>query len=274
VREVRGWYGEQVTNKVALLERILNPEEKEKVVSITDPDARFGHKSPSKTFVGYKVHAAEDSSEIVTSVDILGGNEYEGIHLVSLLEREVERGLSQEGVAADALYDSMDNRHYLDSRDVKAYIPLRRYRKRSNQFTYLAEEDVVMCPAGERCVGRVRQGQGTLYTFSPHQCQACPQPEQCAPLNAGRARVWLSDKQKYVFGMPKGAWGVAERERKRIERKFGEAKQWHGLGRARYWGKAKVAIQAIMTFLVLNTKRMVKLLASQRNQSGAVFAST
>ena len=47
-----------------------------------------------------------------------------------------------------------------------------------------------------------------------------------------------------------------------IERKFGEAKKWHGLARARYRGKWKVAIQIIMTFLVMNAKRIARLLKS------------
>lgn len=48
--------------------------------------------------------------------------------------------------------------------------------------------------------------------------------------------------------------------RKMIERKFGEAKKWHGLTRARYRSKWKVAVQVLMTFLVMNAKRIVRLL--------------
>ncbi len=49
-------------------------------------------------------------------------------------------------------------------------------------------------------------------------------------------------------------------ERYKIERKFGEAKQGHGLGRCRYLGSIRFAIQAFFTALVLNLKRMVKVL--------------
>ena len=52
----------------------------------------------------------------------------------------------------------------------------------------------------------------------------------------------------------------ALRRRPMVERRFGAGKKWHGLGRACYWGRAKVAIQALMTFLVMNVKRMVRLL--------------
>lgn len=50
------------------------------------------------------------------------------------------------------------------------------------------------------------------------------------------------------------------KERYKIERKFGEAKQGHGLGRCRYIGKMKFAYQALLTAMVLNLKRMVRLL--------------
>lgn len=48
--------------------------------------------------------------------------------------------------------------------------------------------------------------------------------------------------------------------RYKIEQKFGEAKQYHGLRKCRYCGLIKLAFQSTMTFLCLNLKRMVKLL--------------
>jgi IS5 family transposase len=48
------------------------------------------------------------------------------------------------------------------------------------------------------------------------------------------------------------------RERPRIERKFAEQKRYHGLRQACYWGLAKVTIQALLTCLVVNCKRMAK----------------
>lgn len=45
-----------------------------------------------------------------------------------------------------------------------------------------------------------------------------------------------------------------------IERKFGEAKKYHGLGRCRYLGLFRYAIQAYMTAIALNLKRLVRLL--------------
>jgi len=49
-------------------------------------------------------------------------------------------------------------------------------------------------------------------------------------------------------------------ERYQIERKFGEAKQHHGLGRCRYLGIWRYDIQAHLTAIALNLKRLVRLL--------------
>lgn len=56
----------------------------------------------------------------------------------------------------------------------------------------------------------------------------------------------------------------AEKLRPRIEGKFAEAKKHHGLGRARYWGLAMMAVQTFMVAIVLNLKRWVRLTALAR----------
>ena len=66
-------------------------------------------------------------------------------------------------------------------------------------------------------------------------------------------QVWLDLRQtpQYQQGL---------KERYKVERKFGEAKQGHGLGRCRYLGRVGFAVQALFTAIMLNLKRMVKLL--------------
>jgi len=55
----------------------------------------------------------------------------------------------------------------------------------------------------------------------------------------------------------------SQRERPNIERKFAEQKNYHGLSKARYWGLAKVSVQVLLTCIVVNCKRLVKLLSEQ-----------
>ncbi len=54
----------------------------------------------------------------------------------------------------------------------------------------------------------------------------------------------------------------SQRERSNIERKFAEQKNYHGLSQARYWGLAKVTMQVLLTCIVVNCKKIVRLLSA------------
>lgn len=77
-----------------------------------------------------------------------------------------------------------------------------------------------------------------------------------------RYRTEKKDKNKQVWIDLKKTeqYQAGKRERYKIERKFGEAKVNHGLRRCRYVGRLRYAIQAYLTAIALNLKRMVKLL--------------
>jgi len=61
----------------------------------------------------------------------------------------------------------------------------------------------------------------------------------------------LKESQGYIDGL---------KERYKVERKFGEARKWHGFSRCRYTGFIRHAIQSYLTFMAINLKRLVKLL--------------
>lgn len=79
-------------------------------------------------------------------------------------------------------------------------------------------------------------------------------------LNNYRTKKKDPNKQVWIRLQASDAYQAGIRERYKIERKFGEAKQSHGLGRCRYLGIDGYQVQAYMTALALNLKRMVKLL--------------
>lgn len=51
----------------------------------------------------------------------------------------------------------------------------------------------------------------------------------------------------------------AKKKRPRIEPKFSEMKNEHGMKKARYWGLAKMRVQVFLTGIVVNLKRMITL---------------
>jgi len=125
VKEIKGKYSSKIERMTELLEKTTDPTGKREIVSLVDPDARFGRKTSKKKFVGYKAHVVEDESQIVTSVETISGNENEGSkdNLESMLQKEDEKELKTEGTVCDALYDSSSNRLNIEKRRMKHYIP-------------------------------------------------------------------------------------------------------------------------------------------------------
>jgi IS5 family transposase len=66
---------------------------------------------------------------------------------------------------------------------------------------------------------------------------------------------------------------LSRRERPKIERKFSEGKNRHGLAQARYWGLAKVSIQVFMVALVSNLKRLAKLILGGAGAGKPAYAA-
>ena len=153
---------------------------------------------------------------------------------------------------------------------MKPEIPARYRHKQAYRFRYHPRKDTFECPAGKHTVGKSphRRGRydGHLYYFSQADCSRCRLRGQCLAAAETRKRVYLSTRAREAL-LSRQRLEQALRDRKQIERKFAEAKCWHGLGRARYRGRWRVAIQVLMTFLVLNLKRMVRLLAGRETRA-------
>jgi transposase, IS5 family len=157
-----------------------------------DPDARFGRKSDSKKFYGYKEHIRMDAeSEIIVDCKTTPGNEQDCEHFGSLLSTDPPPGV----ITADRGYDSGKN-HRL-----------------------LAEKGI-------------------------------------------RNGIMLKGNHTKFYTKPKRVSNVAKKFRNRIEHMNAELKNIYSLKVARYWGLAKVTIQAYMTAIAANCKRMLRLLES------------
>ena len=78
-------------------------------------------------------------------------------------------------------------------------------------------------------------------------------------LNEYRTKKKDKNKQVWIDLLASSEYQAGQKERYRIERKYGEAKVYHGLRRCRYTGWLRYAIQAYLTAIALNLKRVVKL---------------
>lgn len=79
-------------------------------------------------------------------------------------------------------------------------------------------------------------------------------------LNDYRTQKKDKNKEIWLCLLQSEAYQEGQQVRYKIERKYGEGKENHGLRRCRYVGWTRYAIQAYLTAMVLNLKRMVRLL--------------
>lgn len=151
------------------------------------------------------------------------------------------------------------------------------------RFTLKVLDDgsrVLTCPNGQ--TSRPRQHNAnptaTQFTFKAKSCAACPLRQQCLPNPArksGRTVVKNDYQAEYDKAQAKAKTPEYEQTRRvhsKIERKLNELARHHHCRRACYRGKPKVLVQTLLTALVVNVKRMVKLLARSAPAAIPTFA--
>jgi len=92
-------------------------------------------------------------------------------------------------------------------------------------------------------------------------------------LNDYRTQKKDSNKEVWVELKQTETYQEGLRQRHKIEQKYGEAKQNHGLRRCRYLGRARYEIQVYLTVIAMNLKRMVKLLTGVNFKGRARLAA-
>lgn len=281
---------EKVSNHVQRLNRALavafklladraDPEAGDKLVSAKDPDARNG--KHGQFYVGYLVDVAMDAdSELITALNVLPANGVEAADAPTLIRQEeaaqgnAVQGLSMDGAGYNGpVLHELTDPHGLNL-DVTVPPPPTPERTTfgPERFTLKVLADgsrVVTCPAGE--TSRPRQHNAhptaTTFTFKAQSCTACPLRAQCFPNPArktGRTVVKNDYQAEYDEVQAKAMTPEYEQVRRvhpKIERKLNELARHHRCRRACYRGKPKVLVQTLLTALVVNVKRMVKLLA-------------
>jgi IS5 family transposase len=262
---------ERVRERARLLEAMLG--EGDRPVSFVDPDARWGHKGEDKPFCGYKTHEGIDpDSRMVTAVEVVPGNANEAVRTDELLRRD-SVGLAPGAVIiGDGLYNNATTVRQVREAGGRGCFSGLKAERVSDGFEYEAEGDRMICPEGKGSIGKVRIDEGDLYYFSMGDCVRCPRKDRC--LTAGeregkaraRRRVYLSDvrKAKILAGEAGRRWRREHlKVRGRIEPKFDEQMNRHGLRKARYWGLNKVTVQVLVNVITVNLKRAEKLLRAR-----------
>ncbi len=270
----------ELLEKAAIADR--EDDSKDRLVSVTDTDARAGKKT-GKSWAGYKGHlVVEEESEIITAVETTPANKDDGSQLPGLLkQQEQAHDIKPEEISGDKAYSSGNNLAILENKQIMGYMSIKEKYNIYGQdlftqddFKYDAKTDTLTCPAGQIVTGHrpeivitdTQKRAGILFNFKPYQCNNCEMKAQCYPgKSKGHGRcVHLNIYDQYYRQMKERMESEigkeAYRNRYRIEHKVADLARFCGMRRCRYRGLNKARIHTLLSATVSNIKRMARLL--------------
>jgi transposase len=272
-----------------LLADQADPEGGDRLFSAVDPEARVG--KHGEYFAGYLLDLAMDpDSELITAVNVLPGNGPEAADAAALIAQEEQAqgndvaSLSMDGIGYNGpvLRELSDPGGLGLDVSVPAPQPVARTTYGPERFSLRVIDEQtaeLTCPNGQSTRRRRRNRQGTSYRyeFRKGQCGTCPLRGECLQNPASRrGRVvdvndYAAEYRRVEEKARSPQYERTRAEHRKVERKLGEVARHHGGRHARYWGQAKVLIQAALTALVVNVKRMIKLVAPKVTEGPAAL---
>jgi hypothetical protein len=255
-----------------------DPDAGDAVFSSVDPDARVG--KHGDYFIGYLLDLAVDAdSELITAVNVLPGNGAEAADAVTLIQQEeAAQGNDVQALSMDGIgYNGPVLRELTDPQGLNLAVtvpppavpPRTTFGPERFSLKVIDEQQAELtCPNGQTTRQRRRNdtGTGARYQFRKSQCAGCPLRNECLQNPASpRGRVvdmndYAAEYRAVEAKAQTAEYQETRRTHRKIERKLGEVVRHQQARRARYWGMAKVYIQALLSAWVVNVKRMVKLL--------------
>lgn len=241
----------------------------DRVMSVTDPEMRHGHKSAAKHFDGRKVQVAVDAgSELVLAVEPMPANRTDGADLLKVVDQvETQTGVTVERVLGDTSYGTADNRAACAAREIELLSPLPEASDPAvakAAFTLDLDAPSATCPAGHTTTtvhtARDPQGRPVLrFHFPRAVCEICTLFARCVQSKTD-GRTITSHYHETLLQAARAQQATPEfketyRKRSAVERKIADL-VGHGLRRARYIGRVKVRLQNQWVGAVVNLKRL------------------
>ncbi|OPX89640.1 MAG: Transposase DDE domain protein [Pelotomaculum sp. PtaB.Bin104] len=247
---------------------------KDRIISTNDPEMRHGRKSSARKFDGYKTHTAmETDNNFITEIEVTPGNVHDSEAAATLVDKQPEER-KPDTVLCDMAYGTGQNREDMEKRQVKIICPVPTDLGRNgcfpkSAFTIDLDAQTCQCPAGKIAAEKIydkKTNRLKVFVFSPEQCQNCSLLNQCTKSKKGRRTITVNQYERHlqearIFQQTEEFKNVYP-ERCKIENKQAEMVH-HGLRQARYIGKAKVYLQALLIGAVVNFKRYWKLVTEQ-----------
>ena len=245
------------------------------VRSVVDQEARVGHKSKTDNFFGYKTEYIITTDErLITAVTVKDGAYVDGTEFDDLIGLTEQTGISIKEVYGDKAYFKKPILDRITEAKAKVYIPVSEmaYKIDEELFSYNKDSDEWFCSEGNITVDKKhrkdKSGKQTYkYYFEKEKCRNCSKRNECKPGTriARVLEVGINTPEFYGYSQEQKSEEFKEKYKNRAcqEWKNGEMKNFHGLDRARGYGLRSMAIQAKLTALAVNLKRIASILSSK-----------
>ena len=243
----------------------------DKQVSLTDPDARSMIKAGGGTTVSYNVQTAVDSKHHLIVAHEVTNATSDRSQLSSMADKAVEALDAKDlMVLADPGYYKGEEIVACYESGITTLVPKTdtTNRKAKGQYTkadfsYDAERNEYVCPAGERLTYRfdsVEKGK-TLWVYERYGCSSCALQSKCTTSSAKRLKRWEKEQVLDAAEALLKKSPDAMRQRKRlVEHPYGTIKHW--MGSTHFLMKRLPNVQAEMSLHVLayNLRRAINVL--------------
>jgi len=256
----------------------LNPRQKPKAMSPSDPAAAWTTRGRHKVMFGYSLNYLIDMDHAVI-VDVEATRISKEVNATeTMIERTRRRfGLRPGHLAGDVAYGTAGMLGWLVDHGIDPHIPVWDKGKRDDgtfsrqDFHYDTQEDRYICPGGKelkqyRLAGRIAKAKppkdGLLrYRASKGDCDRCPLKKRCCPKEGARKvlRSIHEEARDHTRAlMETDAYGQSREQHKKVETPFGEAKHNLGLSRLRLRGLSGAIDEFLLCAVAQNLKRLVK----------------
>jgi transposase len=234
----------------------------DRILSVIDPEMRYGRKSPQARFDGYKLHAAATNgpAPLLMAVTVTPANVKDGAQAARLIAAQ-PAGRRPQRLLGDAAYGHGPVRAQLAEQGVEVLaLPAGRAARGSqlpkDRFGIDFDAGLVTCPAGHTAPIATQPSGQRSARFSETHCRTCPLKVACVPTLKSRRILLQPDEEHLQAGRraradPQAAEHL-RRTRPRIERLLGLLAHRYHARRSRYLGAAKAALQAAWTAALVN----------------------
>ena len=282
--------GERAQQAIAEAREVLADDKflvQKGIRSLADKDARVGRKSKEQSFYGYKMEYMMTPDErIITSVVCASGEYVDGTQFDALLDRTLDSGATVNEVYGDKAYFRAPILKRIKSEKAEPYIPVSAsaYRIDETRFSYNKDSDQWFCTMGNEtvsCKRRDTKRKGKkrsylVYTFGQEMCINCPHRAECMGKAKTKSRILqvsLNTAALYELSQRQKTPQFLQKYKKRAsqEWKNGEMKRFHGLAQARGFGLICVTLQAKLTAIAVNLKRIATLACDKKEGVERLF---